>query len=153
LHGHRRRLDGQRDTTSKLDFVEPVRLEMEPAQVGLELQIDARCTAQADGRVAQHQAEGLSLGTEHPRVDDFQDPALLVATDLQSGRGLLELLSIAGGIAQDLSTEQAMHLLAVVHAQRPLCIDVVDSPADDPGAECNANDLIAQQVQSIPLPC
>ena len=28
-------------------------------------------------------------------------------------------LSVAGGIAQDLPTEQAMHLLAVVHAQRP----------------------------------
>jgi hypothetical protein len=64
-----------------------------------------------------------------------------------------KLLSVAGGIAQDLPTEQAMHLLAVVHAQRSLRIDFVDFPADDPWAECNANDLIAQQVQSIPLRC
>ena len=53
-------------------------------------------------------------------------------------------LSVAGGIAQDLPTGQAMHLLAVVHAQRSLRIDFVDFPADDPWAECNANDLIAQ---------
>jgi hypothetical protein len=66
---------------------------------------------------------------------------------------LTKSLSVAGGIAQDLPTEQAMHLLAVVHAQRSLRIDFVDFPADDPWAECNANDLIAQQVQSIPLLC
>jgi len=64
-----------------------------------------------------------------------------------------KLLSVAGGIAQDLPTEQAMHLLAVVHAQRSLRIDFVDFPTDDPWSECNANDLIAQQVQSIPLLC
>ena len=55
-------------------------------------------------------------------------------------------LSVAAGIAQNLPTEQAMHLLAVVHTQCPLCIDFEDFPANDPGAECNANNLITQQV-------
>ena len=67
--------------------------------------------------------------------------------------GLFKLLSVAAGIAQDLPAEQAMHLLAVVHAQRSLRIDFVDFPADDPWSESNANDLVAQQVQSIPLLC
>jgi len=61
--------------------------------------------------------------------------------------------SVAGGIAQDLPTEQVMQLLAVVHTQRSLRIDFVDFPTDDPWSECNTNDLIAQQVQSIPLLC
>ena len=140
MDGHRCRLDGQRDTTSELGLIEPVRLEMEPARAGREVQIDGRCTAKADGRCAQRPAEHLSPGTEHPGVDDFQDPALLVAADPQPGRGLLGYRCLPNGQCRD----RVNHVKGRHHVRHDpmkpglLVLEAHDLRDGNPASELNA---------------
>ena len=67
-------------------------------------------------------------------------------------RQLIGAIASTVPLPQHLPAEEAMELLAVVHAEGALGVDLAGPADDQPRAEGDPHRLAAEQVQTVPLP-